>query len=183
MEQDRLGTNQTLDLVKSVLPDGARRILEVGAGSGALTRVLCAEGFQVHAIDHSPDAVGLAREKGTEMELADITAFQARQAYDAVVYSMSAHHVTPLALAMEKSAGALSAGGFLILEEYAVEDVDDKTARWFYDTLALLDALGAPLGENDLLSNLGEPLSVWQEDHSSHGEHHFNGGAEILREA
>jgi SAM-dependent methyltransferase len=46
-------------LIRSAMP-AARSLLEFGCGTGRHARLLCAMGFDVHGVDHSPEMVAIA---------------------------------------------------------------------------------------------------------------------------
>ena len=180
MEHDSFGIAQTADFILKTLPPCARRILDVGAGRGKLTAALRKHQFEVTAIDNSMEAVNLARDSGIAVDKSDITSFETKVPFDGVVFSMSAHHVHPLGKAMDQAANALRPNGTVIFEEYAIEEVDEKTAKWHYETLALLVSLGLFETERNPFDDLRDPLAAWRKEHSSHDDHHFNTGAELI---
>ena len=108
------------------------RVLEVGCGDGALALALAAAGYAVVAIDpHAPDGAIFRR---TRLEDLDDGAF------DAVVASVSLHHVADLDAAAAKLHRLLRPGGLLIVDEFARECFAGATARWYFDRLCLVNA-------------------------------------------
>jgi SAM-dependent methyltransferase len=98
------------------VPTGARRVLDVGCGAGALARALARRVEQVDALDRDPAMVALARTGAP----ANLTVLQGDAlavdlpagGYDAVLSLSSLHHL-PLRPALERMAGWLRPGGAL----------------------------------------------------------------------
>ncbi len=57
-------TQFTWDFIKRSLPAGARRVLEIGCGSGELAASLLQDGVSLIAIDTDPDLIAAARGLG-----------------------------------------------------------------------------------------------------------------------
>jgi SAM-dependent methyltransferase len=98
------------------IPAGARRVLDVGCGAGALARELARRVEQVDALDRDPAMVALAR-TGAPANLTvlhgDALAVDLPAGgYDAVL-SLSALHHLPLQPALDRMAGWLGPGGAL----------------------------------------------------------------------
>lgn len=161
----------TLALVERHLPAGARRVLEVGCGDGALASRLQARGLEVTAIDRSAEAVTRAQAHGVPAIAADFESFQERR-FDALIFSRVLHHLDPLGRAVDHAAELVAPGGVVIAEEFAVERMDAETARWFYELTSLLEAAGLlPPDETE------EPMSAtqlerWFGHHVAHGPVH-----------
>ncbi len=138
-----IAVNDTLDFLKPYLPMRGGRILDVGCGSGVLAAALVNLGYAVVAIDTKADAIREARARGVDAREADVLCFQA-EAFDAIVFSRSLHHVFPLGDAIASIKRLLRPGGTLLLEEFAVDKMDAVTAAWFYATGAFLRGALAP---------------------------------------
>lgn len=155
-------------------------LLDIGAGRGIVAADLARYGFKVTAIDSSDKSIQLAKANGVTVTKASIGSFSSSSTFDAALLSMVAHHINPLDQALDQTRSLLKAGGRVLLEDFAVEDADEPTASWFYQTLANMKAAGL-LDETkmDLLAALDEPVKMWWQDHSD--EHHpFNTGAKML---
>jgi SAM-dependent methyltransferase len=78
-------------LVRERCP-GARRLLDVGCGTGEHARHLSALGFEVDGVDLEPTFVEIARKKCPQgrFEVADMTALDLPRRYDAVLSLFSA---------------------------------------------------------------------------------------------
>jgi SAM-dependent methyltransferase len=144
---------------------GARRVLEVGAGQGHLARRLEADGFSVTALDLSPPAD--PEPSGVRWVQGDFLGFD-DEPFDAVLFTASLHHITPLDAALERARGLLARGGVLVVDDFDLEAPDEATARWYYEVQELLVATGtydacrlhAP---RDL-----QALQRWQAEHEHH---------------
>ncbi len=110
------------DFLLRQIPAAAERVLEVGCGSGALSRALAARGHRVTAVDLSPEMIHLAEQRTPPA--ADVTyrcgdflrmALDA-QPYDGVVSSATLHHV-PLEAGVERLAAAVRPGGTLVVHD------------------------------------------------------------------
>jgi SAM-dependent methyltransferase len=107
--------------VLSQLPPTPARVLEVGCGEGELARALAAAGYDVVAID--PEAP-----EGPIFRRTTIEAFDEPSPFDAVVASLSLHHVHDLGGALDKLVHMLR--GPLILNEHAWDRLEPMTPEW-----------------------------------------------------
>jgi SAM-dependent methyltransferase len=92
-----------------------RRVLNIGAGQGTLSRHLELRGFEVTSSDRSPEAIAVLRERveGPVAE-ADATALPfARGSFDAVILGEVLEHITDDGLALREAARVLIPGGVL----------------------------------------------------------------------
>jgi SAM-dependent methyltransferase len=109
-------------IVELLSPVRGGLVLELGCGSGALTRHLLAAGFQVIATDASPDMLALARASlGPGADLRRLTLPEdPLPAADAVVSVGHAISYVPSAAAVDQAlvamAGALRPGGVLAID-------------------------------------------------------------------
>jgi SAM-dependent methyltransferase len=124
------------------------RLLEVGCGRGELALALAALGFDVTAIDPAAPEGSIFRRTGLED-------FSDARGFDAVVASVSLHHVEDLGGALDKIASLLPPSGLLVLEEFAKERLAGPTARWYYHQRRAL----AEAGREDTLA---EDFDTWQ---------------------
>lgn len=107
--------------VLSQLPEAPGRVLEVGCGKGELALALVDAGHDVVAID--PDAP-----EGRIFRRTTIEEFDGPGPFDAVVASLSLHHVHDLGGALDKLVRLLE--GPLILNEFAWDRYEPMTAEW-----------------------------------------------------
>jgi SAM-dependent methyltransferase len=135
---ESLATAETLEWLRSALPAPPRRLLEVGCGAGELAAALVRRGYDVVAVDLDAAQVEAARRRGVDARQADVAALEA-EGFDAVLFTCSLHHVTPLDMAVVRAQAATRPGGAILCEEFAVEAGDEDTTRWFYARVAALE--------------------------------------------
>jgi SAM-dependent methyltransferase len=111
-----------LAFARGVLPPPPARVLEIGAGDGALAAALREGGHGVTAID--PGA-----EDGTGVERLPL--LEAGGRFDAAVAVVSLHHVEPLAESCAHLAGLLPAGAVLAIDELDVARYDERVTAWW----------------------------------------------------
>lgn len=114
-----IGHNQTISqpytvgrMTELVLAEGARRVLEVGTGSGYQTAVLCALAGEVYSVERIEPLLKSARQRLQELgyrnfrlKLADGSmGWQAYAPYDAILVTAAAADV-PMPLLAQLSAG------------------------------------------------------------------------------
>lgn len=110
-----------IDFVLSQLGPPPRRVLEVGCGEGELALGLAGAGYDVVAIDpEAPD--------GPIFRRTTLEAFDEPGPFDAVVASLSLHHVHDLGGALDKLVRLLR--GPLILNEHAWDRLEPMTPEW-----------------------------------------------------
>lgn len=144
-----LRTRLFLDVVCSHIPEPPARVLEVGCGKGELALALAERGFDVTAIDpNAPD--------GAIFRQVRIEDFFDEDGFDAVVASMSLHHVHDLSGALDRIASLLPPGGPLVLDEWAPERLSGRTGSWYYGQRRAL-ALG---GRTD--SDVPDDFDDWE---------------------
>ena len=103
---------------------GGDRVLEIGCGTGQLTRGLLARGLRVTAIEPGDRLIGLAgqnlRDAGGDVELVNARLEDAElpSEHYAAVFSASAIHWVDPDLGWRKIADALAPGGTLALIQY-----------------------------------------------------------------
>jgi SAM-dependent methyltransferase len=139
-----------------------QRILEVGAGNGALAATLMQKGHEVTALDRSSGCIREAAARGLRTVCADFLSWSTDEIFDAVLFTRSLHHMPDLPRALERAEALLAPSGRLVAEEFGVDRIDRATARWFYDVCGILEAaeILPPEGESPR-----DPLERWQADH------------------
>jgi SAM-dependent methyltransferase len=135
------------EFVLAELPRAPSRVLEVGCGTGALVRRLLDAGYSTVGID--PDAP-----EGPAFRRSTIEELDERRSFDAVVASRSLHHVSDLALALDRIAAALRPGGAVVIDEFGWERLDARSAE-----------------------RVGIPAEEWREEHE-----HLHTSEAMLRE-
>jgi SAM-dependent methyltransferase len=118
--------------VRAALPAPPVRVLEIGAGDGALAAVLVEAGCDVLAVDPAGAAPHVR-----PLAVADLD--EPAGSFDAAVAVVSLHHVEPLRESCGKIAELIRPGGRLIVDEFDVDRFDERAARWL---LAQWSAVG-----------------------------------------
>lgn len=149
--------HELFDFVVAQLPSTPTRVLEIGCGDGELALALAGAGHEVTAID--PQAP-----EGPTFHNTTLEDFASDTRFDAVVASVSLHHITDVELGVNKVADLLRPGGFLVLEEFARERFSGATARWYFHQRQALAAAG--------VEDMPEPdrfeawLDRWAQEHT-----------------
>jgi SAM-dependent methyltransferase len=136
--------------VTATLPQPPARVLEVGAGDGALARRLRVGGWDVTAIDPKSGAAEVL-----PVALVDLP--ESAGSFDAAVAVVSLHHVEPLETSVERLAAALEPGALLLVDEFDVDALDERAATWW---LAQRHALGGddPETPTELMATMREKV-------------------------
>jgi SAM-dependent methyltransferase len=113
------------EFVRASLPPPPARVLEVGAGSGDLARLLTGLGYDVVAIDPAGEGDVLP------IALLDLDAPDA--SFDVAVAVVSLHHVEPFEPSCAKLADLVRPGGTLVVDEFDVDRFDEPSAAWLLD--------------------------------------------------
>jgi SAM-dependent methyltransferase len=109
--------------VRAALPPPPARVLEIGAGDGALAAVLRAAGYDVTAIDpKGGDGV-------EQVALRDLDA--PARTYDAAVAMVSLHHVVPLGQSLRRLSEVMRHGARLVVDEFDVDLLDERASAWW----------------------------------------------------
>jgi SAM-dependent methyltransferase len=116
------------------------RLLEVGCGGGTLALALAADGYDVTAVD--PEAP-----EGSPFRRLRIEDYDDERPFEAVVASLSLHHVDDLPVSVNRIASLLPSGGLLLVDEFARERFTGATARWYHLQRLALAAAGGDAGE------------------------------------
>src|SRR5262249_13413197 len=125
---------ELLAFVRANLPRPPVRLLEIGAGDGALARALAEAGYEVLAIDPEPDGADVRPVALHELE-------EPSASFDAAVPITSLPHVEPLDESLTRLAELLAPGGMLVVDEFDVAALDERAAAWW---LRQRHALGGP---------------------------------------
>jgi len=123
--------------IRANLPEPPARVLEVGAGAGALARALRAAGYEVVAIDPGSES-----EDVRAVALADLD--EPAGSFAAAVAVVSLHHVDPLEESCRRLGELVEEGGTLAVDEFDVGSFDLQAAGWWLEQRA---ALGEPQPE------------------------------------
>jgi SAM-dependent methyltransferase len=112
------------DFVTTHLPDPPSQVLEIGCGSGELAYALTQRSYKMTAID--PEAP-----EGAIFQRTSLEEFRDPGPFDAVVASRSLHHLGDIDAAVKKIHALLREEGILILYEFAWDQMDERTVRWY----------------------------------------------------
>jgi SAM-dependent methyltransferase len=113
-----------LAFVRANLPPPPARLLEIGAGDGALARALARLGYEVLAIDPDP--------AGADVRPVSLHELDAPSAsFGAAVAVTSLHHVEPLEASIRRLAELLEPRGVLVVDEFDVGAFDERAAGWW----------------------------------------------------
>ena len=166
----RIETQFTQAFIRRSLPEGARRVLEIGCGSGEVAASLLQDGLSLVAIDNDADSIAAAQGLGVNARIATWPDF-ADAPFDAVLFTRSLHHMHSLGKAVQRAADTLVIGGRLIVEDFGYEATDGNTLHWFGEVIDRLDHAGVLIKGDDFLNAVRsktETLKGWRENHESH---------------
>jgi len=108
---DRARPSYPEALIDALLAGGARRVLDVGSGTGIAAALLAARGCSVLGVEVDARMAAVARAKGIDVEVGRFEQWDARgRTFDLVTAAQSWHWVEPHAGAA-KAASALADGG------------------------------------------------------------------------
>lgn len=158
-----IGTENTLAFISKYLEPGIS-VLDVGCGDGKLASALIERHFNVTAIDFNSDAVEKANARGVPALLADFLTYDPQNTFDVIVFSRSLHHIQPLDVACSKIHKLLNKDGYLLLDEFAPEKVDEPSAAWFYSLLSILMSVDALESRHELPAT-NNYLDLWKHHH------------------
>jgi SAM-dependent methyltransferase len=112
---DALRPRYPSQLIDDLLRQGARTVLDVGAGTGIASEQLLVRGATVLAVEPDPRMAEVASGKGIPIEIGTFESWDpAQRRFDLVVFGSSFHWVNP-DIALAKVHGLLSSGGRLAL--------------------------------------------------------------------
>lgn len=105
-------------LIELLDPKPGERVLDVGCGTGHLTKQIAASGAAVFGIDASENMIAAAQEAYPELDfrVANITQFVAEAPFDAVFSNAALHWVLNYEGAVRQMSAALEVGGRFVIE-------------------------------------------------------------------
>ena len=113
------------EFVRASLPPPPARVLEVGAGSGELARLLAGGGYDVVAIDPAGE--------DDVLPIALLDVAEPEASFDAAVAVVSLHHVEPFGPSCRRLAEVVRPGGTLVVDEFDVARFDEPSAAWLLE--------------------------------------------------
>jgi SAM-dependent methyltransferase len=113
-----------LAFVRANLPPPPARVLEIGAGDGALAKALSHAGYDVLAIDPAPSGADVCPVSLHELD-------GPPSSFEAAVAVTSLHHIESLEESLEHLAHLLHPGGVLVVDEFDVGAFDERAAGWW----------------------------------------------------
>ena len=115
--------------VRTHLPAAPARVVEIGCGPlGGFVPMLESAGYQATGID--PEAP-----PGSSYRKIEFESYEAPGPVDAIVASVSLHHVADLAVVLDQVNAMLVPDGRVVIVEWAHERFDEPTARWCFARL------------------------------------------------
>jgi SAM-dependent methyltransferase len=144
---------------RHLLPSPAR-VLEIGCGlAGELAFALAAAGYEVVAVDPVAPEGPLFRRIPFED-------FTEPGPFDAVVASLSMHHIVDLPRTAATVAALLVPGGRFILEEWDRDALrDEATARWYFHQRQAAAATVPPTEHEPLPTDFEAWRDAWFAEH------------------
>src|SRR5947208_1155691 len=127
-------TRETLEFLVSRIPIGAK-VLEVGCGEGQIACELLQRGYRVTGLDSDSEAIAKAQARGVRAVVASWPKFDSGVSFDAIAFTRSLHHINPLRQAIVRARELLNPNGFLLVEDFALDEVNEATVAWFVKVL------------------------------------------------
>jgi SAM-dependent methyltransferase len=177
-------TRETLMFLTSHIPMGAE-VLEIGCGEGQVACELLRHGYRVTGLDSDPELIARAQERGVSAIVGSWPEFGGSVSFDAIAFTRSLHHISPLREAISRARELLKPRGSLLIEDFAFEEVDETTIDWFAKVLrskhatALINPIAGQL-VTELLSST-DVMDVWQRNRG-HDVHSITNMNEAIAE-
>ncbi len=103
-----------------------KKILDVGCGSGRISKSLIEKGYDVTAIDTDCKAVEITEKKGIISFVADISEYQTNQKFDCIILGDILEHIEDDKSAMRKIRNMLTPNGCIIVNVPAYQALFSK---------------------------------------------------------
>ncbi len=103
-----------------------KKVLDVGCGSGRLSKMLLDKGYMVISIDSDSKAVEIARKKGINSFVADISEWQADEKFDCIILGDVLEHISDDKSAMRKIRGMLNPSGCIVVNVPSYQSLFSK---------------------------------------------------------
>jgi len=109
----------------SIALNGSMHLLDMGAGTGLLTRKIIPYVDKITAVDSSKEMLNELKkrvEKDVEICQTDIIKYKPSKKFDGVISSMTMHHIEDIKALFKHLYKLLKPNGFLALADLALED-------------------------------------------------------------
>ncbi len=160
-------TRETLEFLISRLPVGAK-VLEVGCGEGQVACELLQRGYHVTGLDSDSEAVGGAQTRGVRAVVASWPKFDSSVSFDAIAFTRSLHHINPLRESIVRARELLNPSGLLLVEDFALDDVNEATVAWLVKVLRSAQAKAlihlVPDQLVTLLLSASDVMQTWRDN-------------------
>ncbi len=103
-----------------------KKVLDVGCGSGLLSKTLLTKGYNVTVIDNDSKAIEIAKKKGINGFVADINTWQTQEKFDCVILGDVLEHIEDDKLAMRKIREMLEPNGCIVVNVPAYQSLFSK---------------------------------------------------------
>ena len=116
-------------LILDKIPDGAKRILDVGSGSGNLAKKLLNEGYKVDCVIPSEYLAKAIKEKLDErgrIHICKFEDFNCQERFDVIIFSESFQYVN-MDVSLQKVEKMLGTSGHLLISDFFRRDVPEKS--------------------------------------------------------
>lgn len=115
------------DVLAMLAPRAGERILDVGCGTGHLTKQIADAGALAIGIDNSPDMIAAAQRAHPTLAFiqADATDFHFEEKFDGIFSNATLHWVQPPETAVKCMANVLKAGGRFVVEFGGKGNIDN----------------------------------------------------------
>ena len=116
-------------LILDKIPDGAKRILDVGSGSGNLAKKLLNDGYKVDCVIPSEYLAKAVKEKLDErgrIHICKFEDFNCQEHFDVIIFSESFQYVN-IDVSLQKVEKMLGTSGHLLISDFFRLDVPEKS--------------------------------------------------------
>lgn len=173
---DDIALSNTYNFVVAHLPRAPARVLEVGAGDGALAERLQQRGYEVTALDCDTTAVTAARARGVRAVAAVWPEYN-DSPLQAILFTRSLHQISPLKKAILRAKQLLAPGGLLLVEDFAHAQARPQDIQWWCRNASdWLKSFAASTSEGIArefrmdstaarLLTAQDPIEIWREQH------------------
>ncbi len=141
----RIAQENYAKFLVSHIPDGVKKILDVGCGSGQIAKMLVDIGYQVDCVSPSPYLSKQARQLlGDTSHIFECfyEELQTENRYDLILFSESFQYINPQE-AIRKTLGFLSQDGYVLICDFFKKNSPDKSPlpgghplRGFYNVIS-----------------------------------------------